>query len=173
MGVSAEFLLSFPGVRVMDGTTMKKLFLAATPFFILSVGMNIWADDGQKTLTLDYAKKITTKAEAFAKKKNWKVSIAIVNSEGNLLTFQRDPEAYTGSIEAAMQKARSSNAFQRPTGAFVDGIKQGRMGLLSVHGVVAIEGGVPIVLNGKHVGAIGVSGAKATEDEEAAKAGLE
>ena len=123
-------------------------------------------------LTLDLAKKIAAKSEAYAKSKNWKVSIAIVNNEGNLLYFQRDPESYSGSIEASIQKAKSSNAFQRSTAAFVDGIKQGRTGLVTVPGVVAIEGGLQILIKGKHVGAIGVSGAKSTEDEEAAKAGL-
>lgn len=126
-----------------------------------------------KSLTLDYAQRVAAKADAYAVKKGWKVSIAIVNSEGNLLYFQRNPGSYSGSIDASIQKAKSSNAFQRPTSAFVEGIKQGRMGLLSVKDIVAIEGGVPIVIGGEHVGAIGVSGARAPEDEEAAKAGLE
>lgn len=140
----------------------------------LCLSLNVGADETAASgLTLDLAKKIASKAEAYGKKKNWKLSIAIVNSEGGLVYFQRDPEAYSGSIEASQQKARSANAFQRPTSAFVEGIKQGRMGLLSVKDIVAIEGGVPIVVNGKHVGAIGVSGAKATEDEETAKAALE
>jgi uncharacterized protein GlcG (DUF336 family) len=114
-----------------------------------------------------------TQANTYAKKKNWKLSIAIVNSEGNLLYFQRDPEAYSGSIDAAIQKAKSSNAFQRPTSAFVEAIKQGRTGLVTVKDVVALEGGLPIILNEKHVGAIGISGAKSIEDEEAARAALE
>jgi glc operon protein GlcG len=113
------------------------------------------------------------KAEQFAGKKGWNVAIAIVNSEGNLVYFQRNPEAYSGSIEASIQKAKSSNAFQRPTRAFVEGIQQGRIGLVTVKDIVAIEGGIPIVVGGRHVGAIGVSGAKATEDEEVAKAALE
>ncbi len=124
-------------------------------------------------LSLEFAQKAAQKADVFAKKKNFKVSIAIVNSEGNLMYFQRDPEAYTGSIDASIQKAKSANAFQRPTSAFAEGVKQGRMGLLTVKEIVAIEGGLPIVIGGKHVGAIGVSGAKAVEDEEVAKAALE
>jgi glc operon protein GlcG len=124
-------------------------------------------------LTLSDAKKIADKASEYAKKKKWSVAIAIVNSEGNLLYFQRDEKSYSGAIEASIQKAKSSNAFQRPTKAFVDGIKEGRIGLVTVKDIVAIEGGLPIVLGGAHVGAIGVSGAKATEDEECAKAALE
>jgi uncharacterized protein GlcG (DUF336 family) len=131
------------------------------------------AHEKPKSLTLDFAQKIATQANTYAKKKNWKLSIAIVNSEGNLLYFQRDPEAYSGSIDAAIQKAKSSNAFQRPTSAFVEAIKQGRTGLVTVKDVVALEGGLPIILNEKHVGAIGISGAKSIEDEEAARAALE
>jgi len=144
-------------------------------FLLLFISFMALADEKPKpsVLTLESAQKIAAKAEAYAKKKNWKISIAIVSSEGNLLYFQRDIEAYTGSIEASIQKARSSNAFQRPTSAFVESIKQGRIGMVGVKGVVALEGGVPILMNGKHVGAIGISGAKAIEDEEAAKAALE
>ena len=87
--------------------------------------------------------------------------------------FQRDPEAYVGSIEVSMQKAVSSNDFQRPTSAFVEAVKQGRTGIIGLKNVVALEGGVPIMLSGKFVGAIGVSGAKSTEDEETAKAAVD
>ncbi len=141
--------------------------------WVLLVTSNLFAaEEESKGLTLEVAQKIASKTESFAKSKGWKVSIAIVNGEGNLLYFQRNPDAYSGSIGASIQKAKSSNAFQRPTSAFVDGIKQGRIGLVTVEGVAAIEGGLPIVFGGKHVGSIGVSGAKSTEDEEAAKAGL-
>ncbi len=148
---------------------MKNSLILAALFLVLSSP----AFSAPSVLTLETAQKIAAKADGFAQKKGWKVSIAIVNSEGNLLYFQRNPESYSGSIEASIQKAKSANAFQRPTSAFVDGIKQGRVGLVTVPDVAAIEGGLPINFGGKHLGAIGISGAKATEDEEAAKAGLE
>ncbi len=129
--------------------------------------------DSFPRLTLEVAQKIASKASIYAKNRKWNVSIAIVNSEGNLTYFQRDENAYSGSIESALQKAKSSNAFQRPTSAFVDAVKQGRTGLLTGKDVVAIEGGVPIVIAGVHLGAIGISGARAVEDEECAKAALE
>lgn len=125
------------------------------------------------TLNLDRAQAIAAKALSCGRKNGWKLSIAIVNSEGNLLNFQRDDDSYQGSIEAAIDKAKSSNAFQRPTKAFGDGVKEGRLGLVTVKNVVAIEGGLPIQVNKKHVGAIGVSGAKSVEDELCAKAALE
>lgn len=112
-------------------------------------------------------------ADAFGKKKKWSLSIAIVNEEGNLVYFQRGDKAYSGSIDSAIEKAKSANAFQRPTSAFVSAIKDGRIGLLSVRGIVALEGGVPLTFEGKHIGAIGVSGARSVADEEAAHAGTQ
>ena len=149
---------------------MKTIILIAGLLFCANSANS---EEKQKNLTLEYAKKIVAKAEAHAKKKNWKMSIAIVNSEGNLMYFQRDPDAFVGSIDVSIQKAVSSNAFQRPTSAFVEAVKSGRNGVIGVKNVVALEGGVPIMLDGKFVGAIGVSGAKASEDEETAKAALE
>ena len=125
-----------------------------------------------KTLNLATARKLADVAESYGKTKKWTLSIAIVNEEGNLVYFQRGDSTYSGSINAAIEKAKSANAFQRPSSAFVQSIKDGRMGLLSVPGVVAIEGGVPITIDGLHVGAIGISGAKSTEDEEAALAAV-
>lgn len=124
-------------------------------------------------LNLDLAQKIAAKATSCGKKNNWKLTIAIVNSEGNLLYFQRADGSYVGSIESAIEKAKSANAFERPTSAFVDGLKEGRTGLVTVTGVVALEGGVPIQLNGRHVGAIGISGARSVEDERCAKTAVE
>ena len=125
------------------------------------------------SLTAGLAKKIAAKAFEYGDKKNWKLSVAIVNSEGNLVFFERGDGAYLGSIEAAINKAKSANAFQRPTRAFVEGVKAGNIGLLSVKDVVANEGGLPIVISGAYVGGIGISGAKSVEDEEAASAALQ
>lgn len=156
----------------LDSPDVSRYFKTMTIFLIL-ISSLISAAEKPKSLTLEYAQAVAAKAEDHAKKKGWKVSIAIVNQEGNLLYFQRNPEAYSGSIDVSIQKARSANAFQRPTSAFVEAVKQGRIGMIGVKDVVAIEGGVPIVISGKHVGAIAVSGAKAIEDEETALAGLE
>lgn len=150
--------------------TSQFIFLSA---LVLAPPVAALAKDAPTTLSLKSAQQIAAKAAACAKKKNWHVSIAIVNSEGNLVFFQRDDGAYSGSIESSLQKAKSANAFQRPTSAFVEAIKQGRLGIVTGKDVVAIEGGVPIVQGGVHLGAIGLSGAKAIEDEECAKAALE
>jgi uncharacterized protein GlcG (DUF336 family) len=131
-----------------------------------------FSSEGGSVLTLETAKSIAQKAATAAAEKMFKVSIAIVNAEGNLLYFERGNGSVSGSVEASIQKAKSANAWRRPTSAFVEGVRQGRIGLLSVKDVVAMEGGVPIMSKGEYVGAIGVSGAKATEDEDVANAAL-
>jgi glc operon protein GlcG len=123
-------------------------------------------------VTVDQAKKIAAKAEKHALSKNFKMCIAIVNSEGNLLYFQRGDGCQVGSIETAQKKAYAANAYKRPTRAFVDGIAAGHVELLTLPNVVALAGGVPITSDGAHDGAIGVSGGSADEDEEVALAGL-
>ncbi len=126
------------------------------------------------TLTVESAKALAAKGQAFADKNKWDIAIAIVDAGGNLLYFQRDADAYIGSIEASIGKAKSANAFKRPTSVFVEAVqKQNRNGLITVPGVVANEGGIPIVVAGKHFGAIGVSGVRSVEDEQIAKAALE
>ncbi len=131
------------------------------------------SDLKSKVLNLEAAQKIAAKVFVCGRKNNWKLSVAIVNSEGNLILFQRDDNSYQGSIEAAIDKAKSANAFQRPTKVFTDALKSGRIGLMTIKNIVAIEGGLPIQYNNIHVGAIGVSGAKSTEDEQCAKEALD
>ncbi|HEX9452476.1 MAG TPA: heme-binding protein [Burkholderiales bacterium] len=127
----------------------------------------------KKVLTLDGAKKVAAAAEAEAKKNNWNVVIAVVDDGGNLLYLQRIDGTQTGSIDVAIQKARTAQAFKRPTKVFEDAIAGGRNALIALHGALPLEGGLPIVVGGQLVGAIGVSGVKSTEDGQIAKAGAE
>lgn len=143
---------------------MNKLALIFTAMFV----NNVFASPAKEAvLDLGYAKTMAAKAAACAQKNNWKISIAIVNAEGNLVYFERGDHSYSGSIDAAIEKAKSASAFQRPTSAFTESMKN-RPELATLKGVVAIQGGVPFQLNGKHAGAIGISGAKAPEDEQCA-----
>lgn len=136
---------------------------------VLVAANTLFAADKITELNLELAKKIADKAAACGAKNKWKLSIAIVNAEGNLIYFHRTDGAYIGSIDAAIDKARSASLFERPTKVFSDGLKDGRMGLLSVKNVVGIEGGWPIQTEEKHLGGLGISGAKSTEDETCAK----
>ncbi len=123
-------------------------------------------------ITIEQAKKAMAAAEAEARKNNWSVVISIVDGGGHLVMLQR-LDAQTGSIEIATGKATTSAALRRPTKAIEDGLAAGGAGLriLSVRSVTALQGGVPILLDGKIIGAIGVSGVTAQQDEVVAMAG--
>jgi uncharacterized protein GlcG (DUF336 family) len=101
----------------------------------------------------------------------WAASIAVVDDHGELLAFHRLDGASFASIDIAQAKARTAARFRRPTKALGDAIAEGRIALLSVDGVMALQGGVPIVVNGVTVGAIGVSGVTSEQDEQVAMAG--
>ncbi|MEK6257103.1 MAG: heme-binding protein [Planctomycetota bacterium] len=126
-------------------------------------------------ISLEQAKKVIAAAEAEAKKNNWPVAIAVVDGSGFLVAFQRLDNTQLGSVEVALEKAKTSALFRRPTKVFEDMLATGGAGLkvLKLPGALPIEGGLPIVKDGKIIGAIGVSGVKSTEDAQVATAGLE
>jgi glc operon protein GlcG len=126
-------------------------------------------------INLEQAKKAMTAAEAEAKKNNLSMVIAILDSGGLLVMLQRLDNTQWGSIEVAKDKAYSAVAFRRPTKAFSDAIVQGGAGLrlLNLTGASLIEGGVPIVVDGKVIGSIGVSGGSAQQDAQVAQAGAD
>ena len=124
-------------------------------------------------LTLDDLKKIAAGAEAEAKKNNWAVSISIVDDGGHLLWLQRLDGAAPISAQIAPAKARTAAIGQRESKLYEDVINNGRVSFLSVPGLEGmLEGGVPIVVDGQYVGAVGVSGVKSAEDVQIAKAGI-
>ena len=125
-------------------------------------------------ITLEQAKKAMVAAEAEARKNNWQVVISIVDTGGHLVMLQR-LEAQNASVDIATGKARTSVNFRRPTKALEDGLAANGSALriLAVPGVTPLQGGLPIVVDGKIIGGIGVSGVLASQDEMVAKAGLE
>ncbi len=127
----------------------------------------------KRALTLEAAKKIAAAAEAEAIKNNWRVVIAVVDDGGHLLYLQRLDGTQTGSIEVAIQKARTAVAFKRPSKAFSDLVGEGRLVMLALPGATPIEGGVPLSVDGQMVGAIGVSGVTSVQDGQIAKAGAD
>ena len=108
----------------------------------------------KKALTLQAAKKIAAAAEAEATKNNWRVVIVIVDDGGHLIYLQRIDETQTGSIDMAIQKARGAVAYKRPTKAFEDAVAGGRNVVLSLPHSMPIEGGLPLVVNGKVIAGI-------------------
>jgi glc operon protein GlcG len=127
------------------------------------------------TITLEQAKKAMAGAEAEAQKNNWPVVIAIVDTGGNLVSLQRLDNAQFGSVEVARQKAWSAAAFRRPTKAFQEAIAGGgaNLRILRLEGASPLEGGIPLVVDGQIIGAIGVSGVTSEQDAQIAQAGVD
>ena len=125
-------------------------------------------------LPLAEAKRILVAAQAEATKNQWNVCIAIVDSGGHLVAFERMDSTQYGSVDVAQEKARSAAAFRRPTKVFQDAVAGGGEGLrmLKLPGALPIEGGLPLVVGGKIVGAIGVSGVTSAQDGQIAAAGV-
>ena len=122
-------------------------------------------------LTLDGAKKIVAVAEAKAKSENARVVIAVVDEGGSLLLLERLDDTQVASVNVGIDKARTAAIYRRPSKVFEDEVKNGRVSALALHGAVALQGGVPIVVDGKVIGAIGVSGETPQQDEDIAIAG--
>src|SRR5262245_66553375 len=125
------------------------------------------------TLSLDTARKAMAASEAEAAKNQWPVAIAILDTTGSLIMLQKLDNTQTGSVEIAIGKARTALDFRRPSKAMQDVVAGGGAGLrlLSARNVLALEGGVPVVADGKIVGAIGVSGVMSDQDAQVAMAG--
>jgi uncharacterized protein GlcG (DUF336 family) len=125
-------------------------------------------------VSLENARKILKAGQAFATANQWTVVIAIVDSGGNLVALEKMDNTQLGSIDTAIGKAKSANNFKRPTKALEDALANGGVGLrvITLPNAVPIEGGELIIVNGKIIGAIGVSGMSSAQDAEVARAGL-
>src|SRR5216110_723990 len=126
-------------------------------------------------ISLENAKKAAAPALAEAEKNNWNVAVAIVDASGNLVYYEKMDNTQLGSANVAIDKARSAALFKRPTKALQDALAAGGDGwrILRVQGAVPVEGGIPLVMDGRIVGAIGVSGATSAQDAQCAKAGAD
>src|ERR1051325_11656996 len=125
----------------------------------------------KKVLTLGVAKKIAEAAEAEAIKRGATVVIAVVDDGGHLLVLHRLDDTQVASVEVGIAKARTAAIFRRPSKVFEDQIRDGRVAALALTGATPLQGGIPIIVDGKVVGAIGVSGNSPQEDEDIAKVG--
>ena len=123
-------------------------------------------------LTLADTQKILAAAEAEAKKNNWAVCIAVVDDGGHLLAFERLDSCAASSVAIAQGKAYSAALRRRPTKSDEDMVNNGRFSALSMPGITFLEGGVPIVVEGETIGAVGVSGVKSSDDALIAQAGI-
>jgi glc operon protein GlcG len=139
---------------------------------ILSVAPVVQAElPTKKVLTLGMAKRLVAAAEAEAKKRGATVVIAVVDDGGQLILLERLDDTQVASVEVAIGKARTAAIFRRPSKVFEDQVKNGRVAALALPGATPLQGGIPITVEGKVIGAIGASGNSPQEDEEIALAG--
>jgi glc operon protein GlcG len=126
-------------------------------------------------VTLEQAHKAWTAADAEARKNSWPMAIAIVDTAGQLVLFSRADNTQTASISVSQDKAVSAAMYRRPTKVMQDAVAGGGAGLrfLNLRGASAVEGGLPLYVDGKIVGAIGVSGMASDQDGQVAKAGAD
>ena len=123
-------------------------------------------------ISLDRAQSVIQAAVAEAEKRNWKMNVAVCDSGGNLVAFQRMDGAMLASIQIAEHKARAAATFRRPTKVYEDGINVMHLNyLLAFDGVIASRGGIPLIEKGSNIGAAGVSGGADSQDEIVSKAG--
>ena len=123
-------------------------------------------------ISLDRSQAVIHAAVAEAKKRNWKMNAAVVDSGGNLVAFQRMDGAMLASIQIAEHKARAAATFRRPTKVFEDGVNLMHLNyLLAFDGIIASRGGIPLIEQGAIIGGIGCSGGADSQDEIVSNAG--
>jgi uncharacterized protein GlcG (DUF336 family) len=124
-------------------------------------------------ISLERAQAAINAVVAEAKKRDWKMNVAVVDSGGNLVAFQRMDGAMLASIQIAEHKARAAATFRRETKVFENGIQANNLNyLMTLDGIVASRGGIPLVEHGKLIGAIGCSGGTDSQDEVVCRAGV-
>lgn len=122
---------------------------------------------------VETARKVAAAAIAEGKKNGWNVAVAVVDIGGDLVFFEKIDHTQVGSVVVSQEKARTSVRFKRPTKVFEDAVVGGRNVILSLPGATPIEGGIPLLVDGKIIGAIGVSGATSQQDGVCAQAGAD
>jgi glc operon protein GlcG len=160
----------------MSQKSMVKIFVVSLVLFgALSSAVAQMPNPYGLAISLENAKKAAAPALAEAAKNNWTMAVAIVGPAGTLVYYEKMDNTQIGSAEVAIDKARTAVLFKRPTKAFQDALAGGGDGLrvLGLKGVVPIEGGIPLVMDGKIVGAIGVSGGTSAQDGQCAKVGAD
>jgi uncharacterized protein GlcG (DUF336 family) len=159
----------------MSPLIVKLLFSLLFVLCAVSAGAQMMPNPYGPNISLENAKKAAGPALAEARKNNWTMVVAIVDAAGDLVYYEKMDNTQLGSSQVAIGKARSAVRFKRPTKAFQDAVAAGGAGvrMLGLEGAVPLEGGIPIVMDGKIVGAIGVSGDSSDHDGICAKAGAD
>ena len=150
----------------------QQIVLALSLATFASIASAQGRPDYGPSITLQAAKRVAAGTIAECQKNNWKVAVAVVDTHGALLYFERMENTQYASNDIAIGKARAAATYQRPTRAFADTIAKAGPAVLSLGGIFASPGGLPIMVDGRVVGAVGVSGVTGDQDEQCAKAGI-
>jgi glc operon protein GlcG len=145
--------------------TLAALLLGATPAAHAQLR-------SARSIALDGAQRALAAAVAEARQRGWAVSISVVDPAGDLVAFVRLDGAPPASADVSRAKARTAARFKRTTGGLDSALTAGRLPILGLDGATPVEGGVPIVMDGEVVGAVGVSGATSPQDAQVARAGV-
>jgi uncharacterized protein GlcG (DUF336 family) len=153
----------------------KLIFSVVTALVVAAPAFAQMPNPYGASINLDQARKIAGLSMAEAAKNNWKMAIAIVDVAGDLVYFEKMDGTQVASVNIAQDKARSAVRFKRPTKAMQDVLAGGGAGIrfLALQGAIPVEGGLPLLIDGKIVGAIGASGGTSDQDGLAAKAGAD
>lgn len=144
---------------------------------LLCLGLSAGSASAQliekKSLSLAAAKKIAAAAEAEAVKNKWTMTFTVLDEGGNTILVERMDGAQLSSVEASHGKALTAMRYKRPSKQFEDQIAGGRTAVVTLPGITAVQGGVPVVVNGQVVGAVGAAGERAPQDEQCSQAGID
>ena len=159
------------GVPLGKDYAMKWIKNSLLLFLLCAFASNVRAAElpTKKILTLDAAKQVAAAAETEAKRRGSTVVIVVVDDGGHVLLLERLDDTQVASVEVGIGKARTAAIFRRPSKDFEDQVRNGRVAALALPGATPLQGGIPIEVDGKVLGAIGVSGNTPQEDEDIAK----
>ena len=154
---------------------MRKILLATLVAALAAPAFAQMPNPYGESIGVEAAKRIAAMSVAEAKKNNWKMAVAVVDIAGDLVYFEKMDGTQVASVNIAQDKARSAVRFKRPTKAMQDVLAGGGAGIrfLALQGAIPVEGGLPILMDGKIVGAIGASGGSSDQDGLTAKAGAD
>ena len=153
--------------------TRMKALSGITGFLALSFGAAVaQAQSYGADIGIEAAKKVAAATVAECQKNSWRVAVAVTDTHGKLVYFEKMDDTQIASVRIAIAEANAAATFRRPTRVFADGINKGSPATATLPGVIGSPGGNPIVVGGKIIGAVGVSGVTGDQDEQCAKAGV-
>jgi uncharacterized protein GlcG (DUF336 family) len=164
-----------PGAVMLSNSTIKYFLVVLLALGACQAALAQMPNAYGSPIALDAAKRVAAPALAEAAKNNWLVAVAIVDPAGNLVYYEKMDNTQLGRANVSIDKARSAALFKRPTKAFQDSLAAGgdAVRVLRLQGAMPVEGGIPLLIEGKIVGAIGVSGASSAQDAQCAMAGAD